>query len=142
MKILLPIDGSKHSLKACDYIIKHLNMFNADGVPLVVLNVQTDNIPPEVMQYIPPKSIAKWYDSQAEMSLKAGVAKLKKAGVTFEVAKKTGHISDTILEQAKKMKADLIVMGSHGRGALMNLFMGSIATQVLAQAKQPVLIIR
>jgi len=40
------------------------------------------------------------------------------------------------------MKADLIVMGSHGRGALMNLFMGSIATQVLAQAKQPVLIIR
>ena len=142
MKILLPIDGSKHSIKACDYIIKHLNMFNANGVKLVVLNVQTDNIPPEVMQYIPPKSIAKWNDSQAELALKAGVSKLKKAGVAFETLKKVGHTSDTILEQAKKMKADLIVMGSHGRGALMNLLMGSIATQVLAQAKQPVLIIR
>ncbi|MFM8460927.1 MAG: universal stress protein, partial [Polynucleobacter victoriensis] len=53
-----------------------------------------------------------------------------------------GYVADTILAEAKTAKADMIVMGSHGRSSLMNLIMGSIATQVLSQAKQPVLIVK
>jgi nucleotide-binding universal stress UspA family protein len=36
----------------------------------------------------------------------------------------------------------MIVMGSHGRSSLMSLVMGSVTSQVLAQSKQPVLIIK
>ncbi|MDP4770616.1 MAG: universal stress protein, partial [Limnohabitans sp.] len=37
---------------------------------------------------------------------------------------------------------DLVVMGSHGHGTLGNLVMGSVATQVLANCKVPVLLVR
>jgi nucleotide-binding universal stress UspA family protein len=43
---------------------------------------------------------------------------------------------------AKGDKFDLIVMGSHGHGALAGLLMGSVATKVLALSKTPVLLVR
>lgn len=50
--------------------------------------------------------------------------------------------SDAIAETADKEGCDLIVMGSHGRSGLGRLFLGSQTADVLAQASQPVLVIR
>ena len=55
---------------------------------------------------------------------------------------KVGHAPEVIAKTADKGKFDLVVMGSHGHGNLMNLVMGSVATQVLARTKVPVLLIR
>jgi nucleotide-binding universal stress UspA family protein len=55
---------------------------------------------------------------------------------------KVGHAPEVIAKQAKKIKADLIIMGSHGHGNLMNLVTGSVATQVLARSTVPVLLVR
>ncbi len=142
MKVLVSIDGSKHSAKAIDYLIKNSNMFEGKGSGLIVLHVQPDIIPPEVTQYIPKKSITDWYTDQGKTAVKAAVSKLDKAGINYKLINKVGHVADTILTEVKTSKADMIVMGSHGRSSLMNLIMGSIATQVLSQAKQPVLIIK
>ena len=47
-----------------------------------------------------------------------------------------------IVEAAKMRKADLIVMGTHGRGALAHLVLGSVAERVLRTAQCPVLTVR
>ena len=55
---------------------------------------------------------------------------------------KVGQAGETISKTAVSGKFDLVVMGSHGHGTLGNLVMGSVATQVLAHCKVPVLLVR
>lgn len=52
-----------------------------------------------------------------------------------------GITAEKILEEAKRMGADLIVMGSHGHGALHNLLVGSVTEGVLKEATCPVLVV-
>ncbi len=142
MKDLLSIDDLKHSIKAIDYLNKNASMFEGKGSGLIVLHVEPNVIPPEVTQYISKKSIADWYADQSKAAVKSATAKLDKAKVPYKLIQKIGHVADTILDEAKTGKAEMIVMGSHGRSSLMSLIMGSVTSQVLAQSKQPVLIIK
>lgn len=53
-----------------------------------------------------------------------------------------GHIADAIVRDAKKWRADLIVLGTHGRRGVTRLVMGSDAEQVVRLTAVPVLLIR
>ena len=53
-----------------------------------------------------------------------------------------GHPATKIVEAARVWQADLIVMGTHGRSALGNLFLGSVAQEVLQHATCPVMVAR
>jgi nucleotide-binding universal stress UspA family protein len=52
-----------------------------------------------------------------------------------------GSIPDQILDLAEEHAADLIVIGSHGHGALYHLFVGSVTTAVLKEARCPILVV-
>jgi nucleotide-binding universal stress UspA family protein len=54
----------------------------------------------------------------------------------------TGAPSSAIVHQAAEKGADLIVMGTHGRGGVAHLLLGSVAEKVLRTAPCPVLIVR
>jgi len=58
------------------------------------------------------------------------------------VETKGASIADTILAQAKKLRADVIVLGTHGRRGLRRAVMGSDAEAVLRDARVPVLLVR
>ena len=67
----------------------------------------------------------------------------KAAGVPFAaVVTKANTSHDGIIAAAKKQKCDAIVLASHGRSGLSNLFMGSVTQQVLAHSKIPVVVYR
>jgi nucleotide-binding universal stress UspA family protein len=66
---------------------------------------------------------------------------LKVHGVPVETLVVEGLPADEILQQATKADASLIVMGSHGHGALYHLFSGSVVTAVLHRSKIPVTVI-
>jgi len=53
-----------------------------------------------------------------------------------------GHPVDQIVHQAEEMEADLIVIGSHGRGGLADVTMGSTSRRVLRRCAMPVLVVR
>ena len=53
-----------------------------------------------------------------------------------------GPAAELIAATADKGGFDLLVLGSHGQGSLVNLVMGSVATKVLAQCQTPTLLIR
>jgi nucleotide-binding universal stress UspA family protein len=67
---------------------------------------------------------------------------LGRAKLPFEELGRVGEIAPTILKLARSEKADLIVMGSHGRGAVQGMLLGSISARVLSQADRPVTIVR
>ncbi len=52
-----------------------------------------------------------------------------------------GHAVAEILKAADKLNADVIVMGTHGKGALTHTFLGSVAEKVLQKSKRPVFVI-
>lgn len=52
-----------------------------------------------------------------------------------------GNVSDVMLEQAKAWGADLLVLGTHGRGFLENMLMGNTAVNIVKQAEIPLLVV-
>lgn len=72
-----------------------------------------------------------------EQAQKNGV---KASGVLLESA--AGPAADAIVRQAKKWKADLIVIGTHGRRGMRRMLMGSDAEQVVRNAPAPVMLVR
>ncbi|MEO8159432.1 MAG: universal stress protein [Betaproteobacteria bacterium] len=72
------------------------------------------------------------------------IAKLAQtAGVQCEVRHALSRTPwEAILAAARKSKCDAIVMGSHGRGGLAALFLGSETQKVLAHSKLPVIVVR
>lgn len=78
---------------------------------------------------------------QEHQDIQAIAAELKAASIDAEALLVQGPTTDTILEIAAKVSADLIVIGSHGRGALFRAFVGSVSEQVLKDSKVPVLVV-
>jgi nucleotide-binding universal stress UspA family protein len=81
----------------------------------------------------------------AKKTLAKAVAKAEQRGVTARsvLAEAVGRsVADVILTQAKKCRADLIVLGTHGRRGMARLVMGSDAEAVIREATVPVLLVR
>jgi nucleotide-binding universal stress UspA family protein len=97
----------------------------------------------EASVVVPLQEYDKAAAAHAARILEAVTAAAATAGVTCEVV----HIKDQypaqgILETAKGMGADLIVMASHGRRGISKLLLGSQATEVVSQSSVPVLVYR
>jgi len=140
MRILVPVDGSKHSRIALDFIASRSALVGGD--PQVdVLNVQLP-VPVRATQLVGKAQVRSYYTEEADKIVKPALARLRKAGVAATARYVVGHPSDEITAAAAKGKADLIVMGSKGRSALKGLLLGSVTNSVLAQSRIPVLILR
>lgn len=83
-----------------------------------------------------------WADA-AQTSLEAVAKSAAAKGVTVKsVVVKSDVVSDALIATAKKQKADLIVMASHGRKGIKRLLLGSETQQVLTHSHIPVLVLR
>ena len=136
MKLLLAIDGSKFSEAATQAVIAQ---YQPKGTEVKVLNVVDLPLP------IPISDAAGF----RELSLKHGQElvqqaerQLSEAGYKTLTAVEEGDPNSKIIDQAKKWKADLIVMGSHGRKGLNRFLMGSVAQTVSRHASCSVEIVR
>lgn len=140
MKILLAVDGSAYTKKMLAYLTTHDELFSP-GNEYFVLTVQP-GIPARARAAVGKQVMDKYYMDEAERVL-APVAKfLLRHGIDAKSDWKIGHAGETIAQFADKGKFDMIIMGSHGHGTLVNLVMGSVATEVLAHCKVPVLLVR
>lgn len=75
------------------------------------------------------------------MELQDEVDKLKNSGIDAEALLVQGAAVEVILDEASKLKADLIVVGSHGHGAVYHLMVGSVSEGVLHRSLCPVLVV-
>ena len=77
----------------------------------------------------------------AHDELNALADRLRAKGHTVDTLLVPGPTVQTILEQAEKLDADVIVMGSHGRGKLFDLVVGSVSAGVIRKSPVPVLVV-
>jgi nucleotide-binding universal stress UspA family protein len=136
--ILLAVDGSKYSEKAVE-LAKHLATVGHEEV--VVTHV-TELLPARFQTY--PGLDAEADNDVIELA-KGYVAELKEAGIKARAELRSaqyGGVARILTNLAEDLDAGLIVMGSHGRGDLTALLLGSVAHKVLHLSDRPVLIAR
>src|SRR5512133_2161389 len=140
MKILLAVDGSAFTKKMLAYLTTHDELFSPDN-EYVVFTVQPV-IPARARAAVGKQIMDKYYLDEAEKVLAPVTKFLLRHGIDAKSTWKIGHAGETIAQIADSGKFDMVVMGSHGHGTLVNLVMGSVATAVLAHSKVPVLLVR
>lgn len=140
MKILLAVDGSPYTKKMLAYLATHDEMFGA-GNSVSLITVQNP-LPPRARAAVGAEIANSYYADEAEKVTAPVVKFLQRHGIEPKVVHKVGAPGELIAKTAQSGKFDLVMMGSHGHGALGNLVMGSVATQVLAHCKVPVLLVR
>ena len=144
-RILVATDGSTLSKKAVASAIELAATCNAELVALKVV----PRYPQAYFEGSIPLSAeeisrveAQWAES-AKAKLAAVEKSAKSKFVLIKViAVKSDVVSDAIIASAKKHKADLIVMASHGRKGIKRLLLGSETQQVLTHSHIPVLVLR
>jgi nucleotide-binding universal stress UspA family protein len=66
---------------------------------------------------------------------------IAQSGIKVTLHEPTGAVAEEILNQADVLNSDLIVMGTHGHGAMYNLLVGSVTKGVLKHSTRPVLLV-
>ena len=141
MKILVPVDGSQHSEAALASVIHHPWQEELDIKLLNVLKPLDSFIP-----FSRPTRHKNATDPALEETrtlLKQIAENLKKKlpGARIEHDVVSGKVKDTIVQQASRYNADLIVLGSHGKKGSKTL-LGGVSQTILEQANRPVLIVK
>ncbi len=141
-RILHPSDFSPASAPA---FATALEMAKDRRAELLLVHVLAPIVPVVGDGYVSPKV----YDDLVRSTRVAGQKKLdgllaraRKAGVRGRTLLLEGSTHDQIVRAAKSRRADLIVMGTHGRGGIAELFLGSVAERVIGSARCPVLTVR
>jgi nucleotide-binding universal stress UspA family protein len=135
---VVAIDFSRGSEKAFDYALRSAREGKAK---LVALNV----VPAELIY--PPTGGQFDFYGLMERDARDRFAKLVKRkaikpGECKLVLARGTDFAAVIVRQAKKLRAELIIMGSHGRTGLRRLLLGSVAERTLRYAGCPVLIVK
>ena len=138
--ILLPLDFSRVSRFV---IAQGIKLARATQGNLVLLHVVQ---PPAVVSDYGPFvesviQLTAQFEKTAARTLARLQRRMEKEGLRSEVILETGHPVDHILEQARRVSASYIVMGSHGHTALFDLFVGSTTNGVLKKSGCPVLVV-
>ena len=141
-RILHPSDFSRASGAAFK---KAVEMAKANRGELTLVHVLGPVVPIAGDGYVSPKMYEEIVASNrawAQKELNKLVAKAKASGVRANAAVLEGAAYDQIVRFARSKRADLVVMGTHGRSGIAKLFLGSVAGRVVAGASCPVLTVR
>ncbi|GIX47207.1 MAG: hypothetical protein KatS3mg131_1418 [Candidatus Tectimicrobiota bacterium] len=96
----------------------------------------------------PPLGEASWLsylaevEAEAREALERRLARVREAGLEGEAVVVHGIPWQEIVAQAQARKADLVVVGTHGRSGLLHALLGSVAEKVVRHAPCPVLVVR
>lgn len=143
--ILVPLDGSPFGEQALPYA---LSIARRCGATVQLLNVMTPiaTLYAEAPMFVDDHLEQRLRDRQIESQEKYLdlVARRIEAVSPVKVVKfvDDGDVAPTIKAQAIRNKSDLIVMTTHGRGALARFWLGSVADELVRQSPVPVLLMR
>lgn len=136
-KILVPIDGSKNSMRGLKYAIDIAQMY---GSSITVLHV-IPGLPPipitdTIFEYKKSmKKHAKKFFGEAR-----NIAMKKK--ITFNEKIIFGVPQEDISDAANKGRYDLIVIGARGLSSIKQIFLGSVSNATVHKSKVPVLVVK
>lgn len=135
--ILLAHDGSRSSDKAMKKAFEIAQKFGS--------SISVISVAPELylMELLEPdrKRIRDMLTEEAEKIMKQ-IAKKAKGIKPIKTIIKQGNPADEIIKAARKIKADIIITGSHGRSGAKKLFLGSVSSRIVDHAPCTVLVVK
>ncbi len=134
-RILMATDFSDCSKVALDHAIQIAKAFNAEIHLLYVFEMQYTEIYPELAKGM--EEVMK----EETKALNELSEKIRAQNIEVYAMSKYGSPGHQIVETAKRIQADLIVVGSHGRTGLAHMLIGSVAERVVRIAPCPVTVV-
>ncbi len=142
-KILYPTDFSEVAQKALDYI-KQLR--EAGGQEVVILHVINQRIIDGLMRHaMQTGDIDAWREKAEEIAREtlAEMSKdLESVGFAVKTSIKTGFPWREILNVEAAESPSIIVIGSHGRSNIGDIFLGSVSDRVIRKCQRPVMVVK
>jgi nucleotide-binding universal stress UspA family protein len=141
-RILVPVDGSPTAEKG---LLEAIDLATLSQARLLLLHVVDEY--PAFASNAPAAALGAMMEMLRETGrrtlerISAHARELGAAPETLLVENFGGRVSDVIAEQAVKCKADLIVMGTHGRRGMSRALLGSDAESVVRYSPVPVLLV-
>ena len=138
--ILIPVDGSSTSEHALQ---EALRLAQQHGAQLELVYVVENILNKEGFVIYP--ELQETMRNKGRKILTQALSVVQEAGLTAETKLLEGggaRIASVILAEAKRWRADLIVIGTHGRTGISKLIFGSVAEGVVRTSHIPVLLIR
>ena len=135
-KILVPLDGSKNSLRGLDQAISLARNCDAVIVGLHVIHVPAGMV-------LNKKRLESGSIKAVEILMDAAKTKAGRHGIqlNYKIIKGADPGYD-IVQFSKKHKNDIIVIGARGLGSVKEMFLGSVSNYVLHKSKVPVMIVK
>lgn len=133
-QIVVPLDGST---------------FAEAALPLALALARKTTARLHLVTVVEPNAMAtysEWEPAAQEWSreylsrITKRISEHATAGVT--TASRTGHVVETLLDEMRECEADVVVMATHGRGAISRACLGSVADGFLREADRPVILVR
>jgi len=142
MKMLLAVDGSKYSLDAVKCLIEHADWYREKpDVELLFVHAPVPKLP-GMSKVVGKNQIQRYYAEEGEAALADAKKLLERAGIRYRATVLVGQPAEEIVKHAGSTRCDLIFIGSHGRTAVGNMLLGSVASKVLHSATLPVMLVR
>ena len=144
-KILIPIDGSELALKA---VATGVKLASEVGAQVVFLHAKAAYIAPYAAEVaLMDSKTQDMFERSITLESDKILAEAKKiadaAGVANQSVSAVSSRAESLIEKSvTEMGCDLIVIGTHGRGAMGRFFMGSVTTRLLHISPVPLLIYR
>jgi len=135
-RVLVPTDGSDHSLRALAHVIKRAS--SDRHLEICVLNVQPP-FPPSL--FVTASMIAEHHETKSKEDLARALRMLHRKAVKAEILVRVGEPGETIVRVARQKHCGEIVLGSRGLGNLKGLILGSVTTKVIHATRVPVTVV-
>jgi nucleotide-binding universal stress UspA family protein len=144
--ILVATDGSRVATKAVQYAAGLAKQLGASVTVLGVADLSYLIAPGAAPAVTASRIVMETKDILKQATAEhvdAAAEEAKKAGLRARKSVRTGRPAEEIVKEARKAKADLIVLGSHGRSAVKAAVLGSVAYGVIHKnSRIPVLVVR
>ena len=138
-KIVVPLDGSEPARRALETAIVLARRLG--DAELRLLNAQPP-IPASVGDFVGSEAVHGYYDDEAVKAFADVRALLQRCDLRHSLDYRIGPAGQAIADFARETKADQIVMGTRGLGAVKGLMLGSVATRVAQLAHCPVTLVK
>lgn len=142
MKILIALDASPHSQRALEFVTR---MRWPAGSRVIALSVVQPVVNSVASPYEPSSLEVDLLAEQRralEELIATAESRLRECGFSTEGRVLTGDPRETLAQEARNERADLIVMGSHGRTGLAKLMLGSVSSHLVTHAPCSVLVVK
>ena len=140
MNILVPVDGTEHSLRAVEFLTTRTDLLGA--APKITIFFSQHPVPQRMITSLEPLTIKDYYAEEAESLFASVRALLGDTKLNIEMHYAVGSPAEEIVKEADLVDADLIIMGIRGHSAVSSFLFGSVSNGVLAKSKCPVLMLR